>query len=233
MLKSSRSQEIRKIFPSHIGRIITALCDVGFFERSVLIGSWAMFCYGVTLGVKWRLHTGDIDLAVQVIPSGKKPRIDLERVLQEAGAISFFSSSDGLIRFSIPDYRIEFIVHDYKGGRKRESEIVTISDLNINAQPLPFIQMLLDFSERIGTDDFYVRIPIPEAFFFHKLIIAQRRRREEKQTKDLNQCRALSRFIEDEKLLLVTKVQKIGEETKRKIQSSCEIINFPYERLGI
>ncbi len=106
-----------------------------------------MFCYGVTLGIKWRLHTGDIDLAVQVITSGKKPRIDLERVLQEAGAISFFSSSDGLIRFSIPDYRIE--------------------------------------------------------------------------------------FIEDEKLLLVTKAQKIGKETKRKIQSSCEIIPFPYERLGI
>ncbi|MGA8831820.1 MAG: GSU2403 family nucleotidyltransferase fold protein, partial [Desulfomonilaceae bacterium] len=174
-----------------------------------------------------------IDLAVQVIPSGKKPRIDLEKVLQEAGATSFFSSSDGLIRFSIPDYRIEFIVHDYKGGRKRESEIVTISDLNINAQPLPFIQMLLDFSERIDADDFYVRIPIPEAFFFHKLIIAQRRRREEKQRKDLNQCRALSKFIDDEKLLLVTKAQKIGKETKRKIQSSCEIITFPYERLGI
>ena len=49
-----------------------------------------MFCYGVTLGVKWQLHTGDIDLAVQVIPSGKKPRIDLEKVLQEAGATLLF-----------------------------------------------------------------------------------------------------------------------------------------------
>ena len=110
---------------------------------------------------------------------------------------------------------------------------MTISDLNINAQPLPFIRMLLDFSERIDADDFYVRIPIPEAFFFHKLIIAQRRRGEEKQRKDLDQCRALSEFIEDEKLLLVTKAQKIGKETKKKIRASCETISFPYERLGI
>jgi hypothetical protein len=212
---------------------MTALCDVGFFERSVLIGSWAMFCYGVTLGVKWQLHTGDIDLAVEVISSGKESRVDLEKVLQEAGATPFFSSSDGLIRFSIPDYRIEFIVHDYGRGRKRESEIVTISDLNINAQPLPFIQVLLDFSERVDADDFYIHIPIPEAFFFHKLIVAQRRQKEEKRIKDLGQCEVLSGFIEDEKLRQVIKAQKIGKETKRKIQASCKFINFPYARLGI
>jgi hypothetical protein len=212
---------------------MTALCDVGFFERSVLIGSWAMFCYGVTLGVKWQLHTGDIDLAVEVISSGKESRVDLEKVLQEAGATPFFSSSDGLIRFSIPDYRIEFIVHDYRGGRKRESEIVRISDWNINAQPLPFIQVLLDFSERVDADDFYIHIPIPEAFFFHKLIVAQRRQKEEKRIKDLGQCEVLSGFIEDEKLRQVIKAQKIGKETKRKIQASCKFINFPYARLGI
>ncbi|MEI9479479.1 MAG: GSU2403 family nucleotidyltransferase fold protein [Deltaproteobacteria bacterium] len=233
MPESSRSQEIRQIFPDHTGRIMTALCDVGFFERSVLIGSWAMFCYGVTLGVKWQLHTGDIDLAVEVISSGKESRVDLEKVLQEAGATPFFSSSDGLIRFSIPDYRIEFIVHDYRGGRKRESEIVRISDWNINAQPLPFIQVLLDFSERVDADDFYIHIPIPEAFFFHKLIVAQRRQKEEKRIKDLGQCEVLSGFIEDEKLRQVIKAQKIGKETKRKIQASCKFINFPYARLGI
>jgi len=231
--ESSRSQEIRKIFPDHIGRIITALCDVGFFERSVLIGSWAMFCYGVTLGVKWQLHTGDIDLAVEVISSGTKARVDLEKVLQEAGATPFFSSSDGLIRFSIPDYRIEFIVHDYGRGRKRELEIVTISDLNINAQPLPFIQMLLDFAERVDADDFYIHIPIPEAFFLHKFIIAQRRQRKEKRIKDLGQCQALSGFIEDEKLQQVIKTQRIGKDTKKKIRASCNSINFAFDRLGI
>ena len=233
MPESSRSLEIKKIFPDHTGRIITALSNVGFFERSVLIGSWAMFCYGVTLGVKWRLHTGDIDLAVQVIPGGKRSKVDLEKVLQEAGATSFFSSADGLIRFSIPDYRIEFIVHDSKGGRKRESEIVTISDLNINAQPLPSIRMLLDFSERVDADDFYVRIPLPEAFFVHKLIIAQRRQRGGKRLKDLGQCEALSEFIQDEKLQQVIQAQKIGKDTRKKIRTSCNSINFEFDRLGI
>ncbi|MGC8602863.1 MAG: GSU2403 family nucleotidyltransferase fold protein [Desulfomonilaceae bacterium] len=233
MLKSSRSQEIRRIFPDHISRIITALSEVGFFERSVLIGSWAMFCYGVTLGVKWRLHTGDIDIAVQVVPGGKKLKVDLEKVLKGNGAKRFFSSSDGLIKFSIPDYHIEFIVHDYGRGRKRESEIVTISDLNINAQPLPFIQMLLDFSERIDADDFYVRIPIPEAFFFHKLIIAQRRQREDKREKDLEQCQTLSRFIKVEQLQQVIKAQKIGKDTRKKIRVSCDTINFEFDQLGI
>jgi hypothetical protein len=93
--------------------------------------------------------------------------------------------------------------------------------------------MLLDFSERIDADDFYIRIPIPEAFFFHKLIIAQRRQREDKREKDLEQCQTLSRFIKDEQLQQVIKTQKIGKDTKKKIRASCDTINFEFDRLGI
>jgi hypothetical protein len=91
----------------------------------------------------------------------------------------------------------------------------------------------LDFSERVDADDFYVRIPLPEAFFVHKLIIAQRRQREGKRLKDLGQCEALSGFIKDEKLQQVIQAQKIGKDTRKKIRASCNSINFEFDRLGI
>lgn len=233
MTKYLGYQEIKRFLPDHACEVLAALCHVGFFERSVLIGSWAMFYYRAIYNIPFALVTSDIDMAVQFSVHEKNmgPVVDLEKVLQEAGATSDFSS-DGLQRFIIPGFRIEFVVHD-KGSRTKESDIALVRQWNIHAQPLPFIRMLLDFSERIDTDDFYVSIPIPEAFFFHKLIIAQRRRDSSKRGKDISQCRSLSGILDDKILKLVAKSGNLGPQTKRQIQNSCEIIDFPYGRLGI
>lgn len=190
-----------------------------------------MLCYRVTLGTQWDLRTSDVDLAVELIVSGKTSGLDLEKVMEKAGAIAFFSSRDGFRRFSIEGLQIEFIAHDQKRSRQKESELVKIPDLNISALPLPFIRMLLDFSERVGSDEFYFKIPIPEAFFFHKLIIAQRRQREPKRAKDLSQCQALVPFIRTEKLQQVMESQRIGKDTKKKIVMSCKMIDFDFDRL--
>ena len=232
MKRFSRGQNLEKVFPDYLERIIADLCNVGFFERSVLVGSWAMFCYAGTLGAQWNLRTGDVDLAVQVIASGKKSKIDLKKILENAGATPVFSSLDGLMRFLIRDYRIEFIAHDSTRSRKKESKLIDIRDLNISAIPLPFIQMLLDFSEKVDFGDFFVKIPIPEAFFLHKLIIAQRRPGEDKRNKDLEQCETLIPFLELEKLQQVVDKETIGKDTKKRILLSCNAIGFDFERLG-
>ena len=62
---------------------------------------------------------------------------------------------------------------------------------NINALPLPFISILTGFSETVKAEDFTIRIPIPEAYFIHKLIVACRRRTVEKRQKDLEDCKKL------------------------------------------
>ena len=96
-----------------------------------------------------------------------------------------------------------------------------------------FIRMLLNFTERVDTDDFYIRIPIPEAFFVHKLIIANRRTDRSKRGKDLAQCRSLSGILDDQTLREIANSEKLGPRTKKQIQISCETIDFPYQQLGI
>ena len=232
MTKYLEYQEVKRFIPDHVGEVLSVLSHVGFFERSVLIGSWAMFYYRAIHNIDFALVTSDIDLAVLQLATYKEGTgVDLEKVLQEIGAIPDFSS-DGLQRFIIPGFRIEFIVHD-KGSRTKDSGVTLIREWNIHAQPLPFIRMLLNFTERVDTDDFYIRIPVPEAFFVHKLIIANRRTDRSKRGKDLAQCRSLSGILDDQILQNIANSAKLGPRTKKHIQTSCERIDFPYKRLGI
>ncbi|MDD3473858.1 MAG: GSU2403 family nucleotidyltransferase fold protein, partial [Syntrophaceae bacterium] len=122
-----------------------------------------------------------------------------------------------------------FLVHDRR--LKKEPDVIKIPEWNINAQPVPFIRLLLENTQKVCSENFYIRIPTPEAFFFHKLIIAQRRRREEKREKDLRQCEALSRILDDERLRQVITSERLSKDTKRKIKRSCETIYFQNEHL--
>ncbi len=229
--QETERNQVRTILPEYVREVLSVLCHVGFFERSALVGTWAMFLYRAIHHIFFALYTSDIDMAVQVKYPHKASRVDLEKVLHDLGAISDFSS-DGLQRFLIPEFRIEFIAHN-TNSREKEPGIVLVREWNINAQRLPFIRMLLDFSETVCTDDFYVRIPVPESFFVHKLIIANRRRDSHKRAKDLDQCRSLAGILSDEKLQQIVRSERFGSQTKRLIQRSCEQLDFPLERLGM
>lgn len=215
--------------PDHVRELLAALCSVGFFKQSVLIGSWAISFYRAIYDIRFHFYTSDIDLAVQVVTPYKDSLVNLEELLNKIGYVPFISG-DGLQRFIRSGYNVEFIVHDQ---RKKATGIVSVPEWNINAQPLPFVRLLLDFTETVYTDDFYVRIPIPEAFFFHKLIIAQRRRGEKKRKKDLSQCGALITILNDERLRQVVASERLSKATKHQIKRSCESIEFPFCRLEL
>ena len=92
---------------------------------------------------------------------------------------------DGLLR-SLGE--VEFIAQR-PGGR--EIGTLAVREWNIIALPLPFISILINFSEATVFDGVVIRFPIPEAFFIHKLIVVPRRLSVEKREKDLEQCTAL------------------------------------------
>ncbi len=228
-------QEIRspvKIsLPDHIRDLFVELCSIGFFKESVLIGTWAIIFYRSIFRIIPQAYTSDVDLAVRLLQKKQTVvMVDLEEVFRRLGYTSNLVTG-GLQKFFRLGYDVEFIVHDRR--LKKEKDVVMIPEWNINAQPLPFIRLLLENTQKLYTENYYVRVPIPEAFFFHKLIIAQRRQREEKRRKDLGQCEALSGILDEERLKLVAKSENISVKTKNLIQKSCETISFPYERLGI
>lgn len=214
-------------FPPPIGDLLRSLSTVGFFDRSLLIGSWVMPIYQELYGAPYVLRTLDIDFAVHLTHPQVKMRADVEHLLTSLGFIDFIAA-EGVQKFTAAGYEVEFIAHR-PGGRQIGS--LAVREWNLNALPLPFIKPLLDFSEAAALNDFVIRFPLPEAFFIHKLIVAQRRLTEEKQRNDLDQCATLVPVLDDARLRQVLFSQRLGKETQRQLARSCTAIDFPLQRL--
>lgn len=214
-------------FPPQIGGLLRALSEVGFFDRSLLIGSWGMPPYRELYGANYLLRTLDIDFAVHLAHPQKQMRADLERVITDLGFVGFMTAG-GIQKFTAAGYEAEFTAHR-PGGRK--IDVVAVREWNINALPLPFVSILTGFSETVKVEDFTIRIPIPEAYFIHKLIVASRRRTVEKREKDLEQCSVLIPILSDKRLHQVIQTQRIAKPTRRSKARSCDAIAFPLQRL--
>ena len=214
-------------FPPPIGDLLRTLSKVGFFDRSLLIGSWVMPLYQELYGVRYVLRTFDVDFAVHFVHQEKKMRADLERLINDLGFVGFMAA-EGVQKFTAKGYEVEFIA-PRAGGR--EVGALTVREWNINALPLPFVNILIGFSETVEVDGFTVRIPIPEAYFVHKLVVAPRRLTIEKREKDLEQCAALIPILDDERVRRVMQAQRFSKASKQSIDNSCNAIAFPLQRL--
>ena len=159
----------KDIFPVAVRELLHALYSAGFFEESMLIGSWVMPLYQEEFGINYTLRTLDIDFAVKFVYPDKDKKIDLEKVITDLGYIPVMMQS-GIRRFTHENFTIEFVVQR-KGGR--DEEVIPIRKWNITAVPLPFVEILLSSPFTADFGKFKVRAPLPEAFFVHKLIIAQ------------------------------------------------------------
>ena len=195
----------------------------GFFDQSLLIGSWVMPIYAKAYGMSYVLRTLDLDFAVQLTARTRKEQADLAQVFSELGLVDFLTGQ-GLQKFTLAGYEVEFFIHR-QGGRIVDS--VLVREWNVTARPLPFISLLTDFSEQVEVDGVVIRIPRSEAFFLHKLIIASKRIHESKRLKDLDQCRALKKIIDANHLRQVFQSHRLSKKTRRDIAGSCRVIVFP------
>ena len=152
-------------FPLSIGSLLRSLSEVGFFDRSVLIGSWVMPLYQELYGARYLLRTLDVDFAVHLAHPQKQMRADLVQFITDLGFVDFIAA-EGVQKFTAGGYEVEFIAHR-SGGK--EIGALAVREWNINAMPLPFINTLIEFSEAAVLDGVIIRFPILEAFFVHKL----------------------------------------------------------------
>lgn len=181
-----------ELFPTPIRALLKSLGQIGFFDDSLLIGSWVMPVYDVLYGVPYHLRTGDIDFAVQLAHPRKNLRADLAKAISDLGFLDFLDS-EGVQKFTSSGYEVEFIVHRAGG---RDLGFIPVPEWNLQALPLPFIDLLLNFSDTALLDGTLIRFPVPEAFFIHKLIVSQRRKLKSKAEKDLEQCAVLQRALD-------------------------------------
>jgi hypothetical protein len=219
----------KDIFPAEVLDLLKALHSVGFFDESMLIGSWVMPLYHEAFGIDYTLRTLDIDFAVKFIHSDRDKKVDIEKIITDLGYIPVISQS-GIRKYTHENFTIEFVSHR-KGGR--DDEVVSIRKWNITTSPLPFIDLLFSFPFIADFGDLEVRAPIPEVYFIHKLITAQRRRHESKKEKDLEQCSIIAHQIDPARLKEVVATLKLSKMTQRAMRASCEAIDFPPQKLDL
>jgi hypothetical protein len=217
------------LFPQPVSDLLTALSTIGFFDESLLVGSWAMPLYREFFDIPYVLRTMDIDFAVQLIQKAKTQTSNLQDVIVSQGFTPFFTQS-GIQKFSREGFSIEFIIHR-RGGR--DEDPILVHKWNITAIPLPFVNILIDFPFVAQCSEYRLRAPIPEAFFLQKLITASRRAGETKRLKDLEQCSVLAPKLDQDRLDNVCSSIRFGPRTWNSVKSSCEAIDFPPQKLGI
>jgi hypothetical protein len=218
----------RKVFPAEVLELLQAFHDAGFFEESMLIGSWVMPLYREAFGIPYALRTLDIDFAVRFAAAERGKKFDLENVMMTLGYVPVTMQS-GVRKYSRENFTVEFVVHR-KGGR--EDEVVAIKKWNITAEPLPFVDILLDFPFTADFGAFRIKAPVPEAYLIQKLITAQRRQ-DEKKDKDLEQCAVISNHVDSARLKKVVGSLKLSSKTKTALRASCEAIDFPPQMVGL
>lgn len=194
-------------FDMQSGKVISSLGRAGFFKAGgILAGTHAFALYELELGVRFSAsmaRTEDIDLVADrhvsvVAPNGGKilPLLD-DLVLEPIGGVLDHHPTRWKSEGGIP---IDFLTSRRRGGK----EIVELEGLGIYAQALPFMEYIIqDPIEAVGLyrEGILLRIPAPERYAIHKLIVAAARTGSfrSKSAKDMAQAEALIEVLAEQR----------------------------------
>jgi len=208
-------------FVQPVTDLLRELDRIGFFSQGLLIGSWPMAIYADHFTLAYALATNDIDFAVEnAVKIPAKRRETIPEILDRLGYTPIKDYS-GIETFLHGTFEVEFLTHR-RGGEAPPS--VVIPPWKVSAQPLPFIDLLFIRPNMVVIEDFNIRIPSPEAYVIHKLIIAQRRTgrdKDAKKEKDLQQCSALVEIIQVEEFQRLMNDYRLSKDTLKAIRFSC------------
>lgn len=162
----------------------------GLLKELILIGSWCQHFYrSYFAGLRYTptIRTRDMDFLVPV-PFRIKNKVDVEELLRDEGFVVTFSGGAGYMKLMHPDMIVEFLVPEKGKGSDRP---YPLPQLGMNAQPMRFLDYLLQNTIRIEAEGLKINVPHPAAFALHKLIISARRTKEEKLLKDRKEALAV------------------------------------------
>ena len=87
------------LFPERVKDLLHAMSGVGFFDHSVVIGSWVMLIYQELYGARYVLRTLDVDFAVQIVHTKSKLRADLKQLINGLGFADYLAA-EGVQKFT-------------------------------------------------------------------------------------------------------------------------------------
>ncbi len=183
----------------YLGRVLEVVANAGLFSQGVtLVGTAAFQTYACILGYHLpgaAVMTNDADLLIASFVANEEKK-DIEEILQRADPTfkAQMSINDKLPKVfrSNANFSVD-ILTTYRRGR---TSPVLVEELSCSAEALTFMEYLAEDSmEAVALygAGVLVRVPPPERYAVHKLLIAQERRGKfaAKKKKDLDQARDL------------------------------------------
>lgn len=164
--------------------ILSRLNKVGILQHVILIGSWSIYFYKYYFKSKdysTYIRTKDIDFLVPIPPKFAK-ETNIFELVKDLGFLEKYRGSKGYIILEHPDLSIEFLVPERGHGINKP---YLMPQLSINAQPLRFLDFLVENTILIKVEGLNLKVPHPAAYALHKFIIFKRRNKIEKHDRDI------------------------------------------------
>jgi len=163
--------------------VLSSLHKAGVLTDCVLVGSWCQDFYRYLWGNPFQIPAATTTDADLLVPKSMKFKLsaDIATIMEQNG-FKIDIHHSGLMKFIHEDFKFEFLT---ESGAKAKEEVFTFKNLNLTAQELHFMNIPVAYNFVIPFRDIFIRLPEPEAFALHKLIVSQRRLKPEKREKDL------------------------------------------------
>lgn len=164
--------------------ILQRFNKAGILDNMILIGSWSIYFYKNYFNSKSYstfIRTRDIDFLIP-LPAKFKKNLDVFKLVEDLGFLEVFQGSKGYMKIVHPDLTIEFLVPEKGRG---SDKAYTVPQLKINAQPLRYLNFLIEHTIVIPFNELQIRLPHPAAYALHKFIIFKRRIKKDKQDRDI------------------------------------------------
>jgi len=175
--------------------ILKDLQKHGLLDKVILIGSWCQYFYRHQYNQPKEIpatRTKDADFLIPKRLHLAK-NIDLAALLRGHDLEEFHNRETKVTKFKHPSLDIEFLTDP---GPKSDETGYYFKNLNIVAQELHFMSIPLRYNQIIKYKELTLRLPEPEAFALHKLIISQRRLNPDKKVKDIKTAQGMFAFFE-------------------------------------
>lgn len=198
--------------------------DVGVLEYIVVVGSWAEYLYqeaGLIPGFRSSFRTQDFDVLLRNIRLPNRA-VDLAAEFKRNGYLMMQDPQTGLMKFDKGgELEVEFLVREMGKG---QLEPYKHEYLGVTAQGLRYIDMLSEHSTVLQLRGYLIRVPRPQAYVLHKLLI-NKQRSAAKQEKDIGAVRELLASMSEfpaELLLLQELFDGLPKKAQAKIKDTCE-----------
>jgi hypothetical protein len=173
--------------------VLSSLHKAGVLTDCILIGSWCQDFYRHLWGNPFQIPAATTTDADLLVPKKMKFKLSADiAAIMEKNGFKIDIHHSGLMKFIHEDFKFEFLT---EAGAKSDETVYKFKNLNLTAQELHFMNIPVAYNFVIPFRDIFIRLPEPEAFALHKLIVSQRRLKPEKREKDLAAASGLFEYF--------------------------------------